>query len=463
MIKLIYNEIIKLVKKKSFYIVTFIFILFSILTNIVYNMPLEDEKAESINIETLEDENKSLDLSNSEDLLIYVDNLTKIAIEQLKNKYTSNIQEYLINHFLYNQIYQMYENKYILNDKELYEEYKVTLEDLKEYVENEDWQYFLNERISYLEARINNTKGIEQEKYEQLLLLAKYRSINNVSYDKDNYLHNSLEFLEENMTEYINLLNDEDLTIEEENRLEFLKEEMSIHEYVIKNKQDVLNEHTLRAVLSNFSGEFGLFILIYVIMIAGSIVSEEYARGTIKSLFTKPFKRRTILSAKLFTVLLSIPVIMIFMSVIEIMIGGIILGFNSLSIPIIIYHGGTLESYSVFSYLFSLLFSSLPMYLVIGIFAFMLSTITTSTSAAITISFLFYLLANVISNLAVIYDLTIFKGCVSLYWNFNYLVLKETSPFNVSVVSSILIILVYILIMLCITYVTFGKRDVKNI
>ena len=337
------------------------------------------------------------------------------------------------------------------------------LEDRINYVSDSNWQYFLEERISYLESRFNETEGIEKMRYERLLDLANYRKENNIPYDDNNYLHNSLEFLEENMVEYINLLNDEDLTSEEESRLEFLEEEMSIHEYVIETEQDILNDHTLRAVLTNFSGEFGLFILIYVIMVAGSIVSEEYQRGTIKNLLTKPFRRRTILSSKLFVVILFIPLIMLFMSLMEILIGGLILGFDSLFVPVVQYANGGLETYSVVGYLFSLLLASLPIYLIVGILAFMLSTVTASTSAAITISFLFYLMFNVISNLAVVYDFWVFKFFVSLYWDFSYLVTGTSSPVGVSISTSDFVILIYIFVMLCITYVTFGKKDVKNI
>lgn len=463
MIRLMYNEIVKLVKKKSFYIVTFIFILFCILTNIVYHTSLDNYDTVEVDTQELEEENLPLNLNNSEDLLIYVENLTAIKVVQLKNEYSSNIQEYLIDHFLYSYVYQMYENEYVLKNQELYMASLATLEERIEYVSESNWKFFLEERISYLETRLDETEGIEKERYERLLELANYRRENNVPYDDSNYIHNSLDFLEENIVEYINLLNDDNLTKEEKSRLEFLEEKMSIHEYVIETEQDILNEHTLRAVLINFSGEFGLFILIYVIMVAGSIVSEEYQRGTIKNLLTKPFRRRTILTSKLLVVILFIPFIMLFMSVVEIIVGGMMLGFNSLLVPVVLYVNGGVETYSVLGYLFSLLLANLPIYLIVGILAFMLSTITASTSAAITISFLFYLLFNVISNLAVLYDFGVFKIFISLYWDFSYLVDFSVSPFGISFSTSILVILLYSFLMLCITYVTFGKKDVKNI
>lgn len=457
------NEVIKLLKKKSFYIVTLIFVFFCILTNVVYKVLDDFTREEEVDIQEIESENEELDLTVNEDLLIYVENLTTLKMEELKSEYSSNNQKYLIEQYLYSTIYHLYESTYILKDLELAQEYELELDQDLHYVALDNYEYFLNERIEYLESRVSATTGIEQERYKKLLDLAIYRLEEQVPYNSENYLHNSLLFLEENTVEYVNLLHDDDLTSEEEARMDYLNEQMTLHEYVIEHQEDIFNTSDLRAVLINFSGEFGLFILIYVIMIAGSIVSEEYTRGTVKSMFTKPYKRRTILTSKLLVVILFVPVIMLFMSLIEILIGGIILGFDSLSVPVVLYIHDTLITYPVLDYLASLLLSGIAMYLVIGIVAFMISTITLSTSAAITISFLFYLLANVISNLALAYDLPIFKCFVSLYWDFSYLVNHVAQPFDASILTSILVIAIYLVIMLCLTYVTFIKKDVKNV
>ena len=462
MIRLIHNEIVKLINKKSFYIVTIIFILFCILTNIIYKTPLNSDVEEKINIEELKQENLTFDLDSEEDLIKYVDNLTTIKIEELKSIYSDTVSNYIINHFMYSDIYDYYEQQYILEDENLANDTKRQIDLEIKYLENHDWQYFLDERINYLENRVKNTSGIEQERYEKLLEIANYRKQENIVYDSNNYLHRSLEFIEENTYEYVNLLHDDDLTEEEVSRLDYLNEEMAIHEYVLKNKQDVLNEHTLRAVFMNFPGEFGLFILIYTIMIAGSIVSEEYSRGTIKTLLVAPYKRITILTSKLLTVLILIPVVIIFMCLFELLIGGIIIGFDSLSIPVLINSLGVIKTYSVINYLVMLLLANLPVYLIIALFAFTLSVVTTSTSAAITLSFLFYLMVNILANLANIYNFPIFKACVALYWDFSYLVLGIKQPFGASLGLSIMVLFIYIVIMLCISYVIFQNKDVKN-
>ena len=109
MIRLIHNEIVKLINKKSFYIVTIIFILFCILTNIIYKTPLNSDVEEKINIEELKQENLTFDLDSEEDLIKYVDNLTTIKIEELKSIYFDKVSNYIINHFMYSYIYNYYD------------------------------------------------------------------------------------------------------------------------------------------------------------------------------------------------------------------------------------------------------------------------------------------------------------------------------------------------------------------
>ena len=235
--------------------------------------------------------------------------------------------------------------------------------------------------------------------------------------------------------------------------------------YILDNKVDINNNSSLNMVLRNFTIEFSLFILIYVILICGSIVSEEYSKGTIKYLLTKPYKRSTILMSKLLSALLLIPIIILFMLIIEIVVGGLIFGFSSLSIPVVIFNRVTdnLVTYNVLIYTLLSLLSELPMYLVLGTLCFALSTITRSTSAATTITFLFYLIGGVISELALTYNWHIFKAFVSIHWRFSYLVDFTSNPYNINPWISLLTVLIYIGVILCLAFIYFNKKDVKNI
>jgi len=421
---------------------------------------------EPIDTTELLEKNKNLDLTKQEDLEIYIDNLVTIELEELKEKYSSNNQIYLINNYLYEIIYEEIENEYKIKSEEkkikLEEEKSIYLEKIKE----DNYKYFVSENITKLQAsREAAHDRLIKERIEELIRLSEYRLKNEIPFDNKNYLNNAIEEMETDLVEYDNLNHKENLTKSENERLKVLKEAYLKNNYILDNKIDANNHTSLQAVLRNFNDEFSIFFIIYIVMICGSIVSEEFNKGTIKYLLTKPYKRRTILTAKLITALLLIPVVILFMILSEILIGGIILGYSSLNTPVLIYNAvtDTLVNYNILKYLFLMLATSLPAYLILGIVCFSLSTITTSTSAAITITFLFYLASEVISNLALMYKIKIFNGFISLHWNFNYLVNLKENPYHMTTCTSIFIIFAYISVILCLTYLYFNKKDVKNI
>lgn len=467
MVKLIKAEFKKILHKKSFYIVSLIFVLYTILTNIIYkSIDNYEVFNETIDIQEYIEINNNLNLENEEDLEEYVSNLTLIEIEELKKKYPSNNQVYLIDNYLNEIVNESYVAKYIAKNEEEYNLLRETVDNYIAKIASEDWQYFTNIRIANIkDLLLNETDSKAKERYQELIALAEYRLQNNIPYDYDNYLNNAIESLEIDMYEYYNLLDKDKLTKEETERLKYMKENYLRNQYILENKEDINNGTTLQAVLSNFPSEFGLFILIFIIMLSGSIVSEEFNKGTIKYLLTKPYKRSTILTSKLITILLILPIIILFMVLIEIIIGGIILGFDSLNIPIVIYNSttNTLVNYNIFKYLGLALVASIPMYLILCILCFSLSTLTCSTSAAITVTFLFYLASNIISNIALQYNFKLLKVFISLHWDFTYLINLSSNPFNIKPITSSLVILLYISVMLCIIYIYFNKKDVKNI
>lgn len=467
MIRLIKAELKKILHKKSFYVVTILFILYALLTNVIYKdinkYSLNDEFVDTTELES---EIKNLDINNPDDIPGYIFNLTTIEIEKLVNDSKSSTEVYLLREYLTPIIEEINENKYSLKDNDKIAELEVEKSNILNRIKNNDWQYFVTDRIEDIKEKITASEDNEtKERLGIYLDLAEYRLKNNVSYDSNNYLNNAIEDIEINLVEYRNLKNKTSLTKDEKERLNYLKSIFLKNKYILENKEDINNDGTLRAVLKNFNSEFQIFILIYIVMICGSIVSEEFNKGTIKYLLTKPYKRRTILTSKLLSILILIPIIILMMVLIEVILGGIILGFDSLSIPVMIYSvsKGVLVKYSCFGYLFMMLFASLPIYLILSILCFGLSTITCSTSAAITITFLFYLVSEVIRNLALIYNIKILKAFISIHWDFTYLVNYQNNPFKYQPIISILVVLAYISVTLCITYIYFAKKDVKNI
>ncbi len=460
MLSLIKNEFIKIFKKRSFLIVTLIFILYALLTIFIYIDMNNERYLDDVDIKELENINKELDLTKEQDLNDYLLNISKIEAYKLKEKFKRTSTSYLVDNYLYDIIYKRNENKYKTKNPNL----DVTLENeyniLYTKIKNDDYKYFLNlEKEQYIEKKkVGNTEVLEA-----FIKINDYQLDNDIPYDESNYLYKSLDFIKTNITEYINLKTKSVLSKEETNRLEYLEQEININKYIIENKVNVNDDTSLYAVLNNFANEFELFILIYIILISGSIVSEEFNKGTIKFLLTKPYKRKTILTAKLLTVLLLVPLVILFMIIMEIIIGGLILGFDSLKLPVLLFNNGSIIKMPILKYLLLSLGGKAPIYLILTLCCFMLSTVTLSNSAAITLTFLLYLIGNVINGLALTYSYKIFKLFVSLHWDFSYLINFKTNPYNIKPFISLMVVGVYSLLMLLISYIVFNKKDVKNI
>lgn len=462
MIRLIKAELKKLVHKKSFLIITVIFIAFCFLTNIIYKENYEDV-INNVNIKELESYAQSLDTKNSEELLLYVKTKTDIEVEKLKKKYDYK-RNYIIDSFITDIIMERNKAEFVLKDLNLKKDLETKLNNYLERLEKKDWNFFTTKKLEELNNLLNDAQGkAARDTYLSLIKIFQYRMNNRIEYSKDDYIHVALNELEIYLPDYFTLKNKGTLNKEEKEYYQEMKNTIATNEYIIKNKKDINDNNSLVNVLHNFPSDFGLFILIYIIMISGSIVSEEFSKGTIKYLLTKPYRRRTILASKLITILLLIPIIIISMFIIDFIIGGFLLGFDTLNIPLLYITETGILTRNIFTEFLLVMLSILPSYLILCVICFMISTLTCSTSAAITITFLFYLIGNVISNLALTFNFKILKYFISLHWDFSYLVYHESNPYKFSPSMSIIVNLVYLVAILCITFIYFDKKDVKNI
>ena len=469
MINLIKGEIKKIFHKKSFLVVTVIFILYCILVNVLYKT-IDNSSPEDylITIEksTLEEQNLILNREKESELKTYLENKSLLELFDLRASYHSLNSKYLLDKYIYNLLLSKNEAIYLLKDQKKVTTIEQEISNYITHIDEHDEDYFTNLELSNLEKlKSETTDVIALSRYDAKIKLNKYRLENKVPYNPSNYLHQALDFINTNLFEYQNLEAMEVLTKAEQKRQTFLKENILKNEYILKNKLDINNNATLRGSLINFASEFSIFILIYIILISGPIVSEEFNKGTIKNLLTLPFKRSKILLSKYLTVILMLPLIIIAMFLINLIIGTIIFGPSSLSIPIVLYHHTkeiiTIEN--VFSYNFKLLLSVVPEYLTLATFSFALSTITCQTSSAVTLTFMLYLIGNIIRTLYLTYQIKILKFFISLHWDFSYLVNLTPNEFKIKPLVSLSIVVLYIIVILCLTFIYFHKKDVKNI
>ena len=200
-------------------------------------------------------------------------------------------------------------------------------------------------------------------------------------------------------------------------------------------------------------------------MIAGAIVSDEYNKGTIKSLLITPYKRSSILLAKFITVIISTLCFIVIAYLMQIFIGGLFLGFGSLSHHVVEYNLATksLEVMSLFKYVLLYTAATLPQIILLVTLAFAVSTIIGNTALAIMITFAGVIGSQIVNMFATMDKFKFLNYFVTTNWEFNYYLFGGTNPYGPSITHAIIVCLVYFFIMIVTSFIVFKKKNIKNI
>ena len=483
---LIKNEFTKIFRKKSTYIVLIVLICFMILTNIIYKFSdkllnaVVDNRTNEQYIEYAKEELKTTDVNSNKEK--YIDLKTDIDYYELYKKYDEKSwQAYIIERDFYNYLRDINIFKYgnaiekenlIENPEEVY---KRELEKLN----NWDWKQYVKEEINTIETQLSKDKELramaedvagtkeidEKIKNEELQLeLAKTRIEKDIPYGKD-YLNEAIATRISNANLDYDY-NKPDMSYNDKVNTQSLIEQSEKAKYIIEHKQDLNGLDNLRAVLLYSFDEYSIFIVIFIAMIAGGIVSSELEKGTIKMLLVKPYSRGKILLAKYITSMLMILFIFVVTILLELLIGGIIFGFKSISIPAVVYNFNTnsLETYNLFAYVGLLALSKLPMYILLGTLAFTISCVIGSTVMGVVFPIIGNFAFNIITNITYTKQIKQLAFLPTLNWDFSVFMfgrLPQYQHTNIGFAS--LICSVYLVVMIAITWISFKKKDIKNI
>ena len=484
--KLIKNELIKLFKKKSIYIALIVVLGFMIFSNfmykstnnVMYNSYIYSEQT----LNYLQEELDKLDPKKTSDIGMYVDIKSQIELYELMKQYENGSwQQQIINqdlptYFKEKCVYEYGEEK----DLQKAQEAQNKIDEIKQKLDTDDWEYFAQlelqqatEKLANIEEQIKNTDdkktllSLNQEKEATLIdkTIAEYRINKGIKYGQD-YLNQAIEDYRYAAQDIARLESSEkELSYEEQKRY---NESLNLREkskYIIENNVD-LNEMNLRRVLENFFTEYGIFVIAILVMIAGTIVSEEFNKGTIKLLLVKPYSRTKILLSKFITSMLMIIFVVLIMGIMQLFVGGVIFGFDSLSAPVVEYNFNTnsLQEINVLVYFLIQFLAQLPMFILLATLAFALGTIFANSALAITISLLGYIAANIIDQLAMSYNIKFLEYFVTMNWDLSqYLFGNLPNMEGMTMSFSIITCIVYFLIMVIPTWIIFKKKNIKNI
>lgn len=486
MSSLIKNELTKIFKKKAIYILLFVTLAFVILSNCIYKYFYGNSSYSYYSdsyVEYAKQEINNLDPDKPSDTKMYIEYKTVIDVNEMMKEYSSDAWQIQIIASTV-EAYVNERNTYLYGaekNEEQANKINEQINELSNRLKNDDWRYFANEelqkaqeKLKTLENEKNTTE--DKQKLESLeteiknakidLEVAEYRVDEDIKYGYD-YMNTALSTYQQQSYIIAQVENsNEELSYSEEKDYKQAIEDKEISKYIIENHKDINKGNDLRGILSRFFNEFGLFIIVIVIMIAGTIVSEEFNKGTIKLLLVKPYSRNKILLSKFITILIMIIFSIAVIVGMELIIGGIIFGFDSLSIPMLEYNFNTnmLEEINVFAYLGIQILAQLPIILLLATLSFALSTIFTNSPVAIALPLLGYMGASIINQLAIQYNIGFLRYFVTLNWDFTqYLYGSMPLMEGLTPIFSVIICIIYFIIMIIPTFVIFKKKNIKNI
>ncbi len=468
---LVKNEITKIVKKKSFYIILIVVLAYIVLSNVmnkyVYKSNSNYEYYSESYINVLKEEMKGLNLENQQDVDIYIGDKTEVDTYELLKQYDKNSWQYkIIPDKAGTYLSEINTYTYKIKDEEALNEAKEKYNKVVERLKADDWKSFAQEELDALKS---SQEGLDEKskdkvteiQIETLEMRLKY----NIAYGCD-YKNEALSTYQQSKITINDLENKNNKTYEEEKEFYEAKENAEKSKYIIEQGKDINNTSDSRGFLLNVFSKYELFIIITIVLIAGAIVSEEFNKGTIKLLLVRPFSRAKILLAKFITVVITVLFIMVVTVILQFIVGGIFFGFDSLSIPAVIYDhsAGKIIEMGIFKNILLTGLGKLPIYVLLGTLAFALSTIFNNTPVAITITLMGYMASSIINQFAYYYDIKWLKFFVTPNWDFTQffygglpLIKGVTVPF------SVVICLIYFAIMISVSFVVFKKRNIKNI
>ena len=348
------------------------------------------------------------------------------------------------------------------------------------FLKNYDWKQYVNQKLSEVNEEISsiefgkNAGALSGKEVENQLSIAKlskeileYRLENEVPIDGST-LSRTLDAYIMSYQEYLSYAPDNKLSRSELLNKKRAEEEYYLNKYrfekgFYKDKKS-FEASTEKAVSLNDIFTEDTFALFFLILVGGTIIAEEFNKGTIKQLLLKPYSRTKIFTSKVIACLLSFVVFMFIYSLAVVIINAIVYGdIKTLFEPMIFYDfakGKVIEHSVLFACLESLV-CVLPMYLIMLGASLLLGVLTTNTAVSIMVPVMFHAFYQLIHFLA--------RGAKwlaylpTMCWNLTEYLHGgipeyQYSKFSISIIVDVItLVLIYGL-----AYFIFKKKDIKN-
>lgn len=421
----------------------------------------------------------SLDEATKNDMQAQID-VNELAIENNINIYITDWKtDILMNDILDSKV-KIYNFKSLRDETSELTEQEIVNKKI-EILKNNDFSKYMNSKKEELKIK-HDTGIIDEQEYKDELYVIELKEKYEIGkeYNSENNwkiaLVDEIKLLKSNLRSGVDAMTQKALT---EKTLKQTENNIKLNEYRLENNlppfmsmsETTASMGSTRKVYDYMVGSLTMMVLaVMMIIIAGSSISSETSKGTIKFWSFTPNKRWKILLSKLIVNIFILVFTTILISLASTLIGNIFFGSGE-SQPYLYVSGGTVHSinYIVFSILYNLAMGI--DILVFLLLAMMLSTVARSTAVAVGTSIAAYLGGATIMQMLNMFvkaewlkfipfnNLTladrIFTGDVS--YSASAMVSSLTG--NISVPFSLAVLGVTALIMIVTMFDSFRKRD----
>ncbi|MGN8647705.1 ABC transporter permease [Gracilibacillus sp. HCP3S3_G5_1] len=263
----------------------------------------------------------------------------------------------------------------------------------------------------------------------------------------------------DNWQEQLAQENEELLEIQQEADFFGFDSEIAINEYHIENDIQPLPYDTWQFTLENAG--ISMIISLFTIIVAAGIVANEYRWGTIKLLLIRPISRTKILFAKFTSVLLFSISMLVFLFVASLIIGAIFFGINGWNPELIQMGADGIEEVSIFKEILTQYGLNMVNLVMMATFALMISALFKNSAMAIGLAIFLMFTGNTIVNFVAEYDWSKYilfanTNLSQYFGNGSPVVDSMTLGFSITM------LVVYFVLFLLVSWLSFSKRDIAG-
>ena len=150
----------------------------------------------------------------------------------------------------------------------------------------------------------------------------------------------------------------------------------------------------------------------------------------------------------------------------KVLISGIMFDFKTMDEPVVQFNVKTMqiEKYNLFYYVFREFVCILPYILVFVLFTFAISTITTSSAAAITLGMVSFIATDIVNSILLsVTTKSWIKYIPTIYWDLRHFIEPEYTAYTIDFNLSIIVIILTYLVFIIPAFIVFKRKDIKNI